>query len=287
MGVRYDQRQRMRFLRALQFVVARQAEGANNPIFLRGDRAVGSRRASGSALNARKCAGLGWALFQHFIDNFYGIHGRSDSHLLLEEAKNLRAVLSRNGHPESDLPKLIGNVGHSWFRRWRLMYNISLKSSWMKLSVSYKKINKRIRVYLSNVFRLRKLWELCFPGKEMRFMSLDQKPSWFNNAGHTGTFGIKGKSRVPKVKENAQEALVFATLPNRTARGRATSARTSRPCLASCGRRGAFCGSCLQARSRSRSRWLAMLRKHWFLRCIMPAPRECASVGRTSVGRAC
>jgi len=202
MGVRYDQRQRMRFLRALQFVVARQAEGANNPIFLRGDRAVGSRRASGSALNARKCAGLGWALFQHFIDNFYGIHGRSDSHLLLEEAKNLRAVLSRNGHPESDLPKLIGNAGHSWFRRWRLMYNISLKSSWMKLSVSYKKIKKRIRVYLSNVFRLRKLWELCFPGKEMRFMSLDQKPSWFNNAGHTGSFGIKGKARVPKVKEN-------------------------------------------------------------------------------------
>ena len=35
----------------------------------------------------------------------------------------------------------------------------------------------------------------------MRFISLDQKPSWFNNAGHKGTLGKKGGPQ-PAVKEN-------------------------------------------------------------------------------------
>ena len=34
----------------------------------------------------------------------------------------------------------------------------------------------------------------------MRFLSADQKPSWFNNAGHTGTFAKKGGSQ-PSVRE--------------------------------------------------------------------------------------
>ena len=35
----------------------------------------------------------------------------------------------------------------------------------------------------------------------MRFLSVDQKPSWFNNAGLTGTFARKGGSQ-PRVREN-------------------------------------------------------------------------------------
>ena len=35
----------------------------------------------------------------------------------------------------------------------------------------------------------------------MRWLSIDQKPSWFNNAGHTGTLAKKGGAQ-PSVKEN-------------------------------------------------------------------------------------
>ena len=72
----------------------------------------------------------------------------------------------------------------------------------MKYKVSFRKIKKRIKVYLGNVFRLRQLWGLSFPnGTPMRWLSIDQKPSWFNNAGHTGTFGQRGR-HLPTVKEN-------------------------------------------------------------------------------------
>ena len=45
------------------------------------------------------------------------------------------------------------------------------------------------------------LWELCFPGTPMRWVSLDQKPSWFNNAGLRPQYATKG-SRVVAAKED-------------------------------------------------------------------------------------
>ena len=70
----------------------------------------------------------------------------------------------------------------------------------MKLKVPWGKVKRRVKIFLGNIFRLRAFWEICHPGVEMRFLSLDQKPSWFNNAGHTGTFGKKGGSQ-PSVRE--------------------------------------------------------------------------------------
>ena len=41
-----------------------------------------------------------------------------------------------------------------------------------------------MRVMFGNIFRLRRLWDLTVGGKSpMRWISFDQKPSWFNNAG--------------------------------------------------------------------------------------------------------
>ena len=65
------------------------------------------------------------------------------------------------------------------------------------------KVKRRIRVFLGNIYRLHAFWEICHPGTPMRFLSVDQKPSWFNNAGHTGTFARRGGSQ-PSVRENFQ-----------------------------------------------------------------------------------
>jgi hypothetical protein len=67
--------------------------------------------------------------------------------------------------------------------------------------VAWTKIKRRIRVLLGNIFRLRAFWELCHPGIPPRFLSLDEKPSWFNNAGRTGTFAKTGGSQ-PSVRED-------------------------------------------------------------------------------------
>ena len=49
-------------------------------------------------------------------------------------------------------------------------------------------------------FCLRASWKLLLLGCVMRFLSIDQKPSWFNNAGHTGGYTKKGSQ--PTIREN-------------------------------------------------------------------------------------
>ena len=126
---------------------------------------------------------------------------RADSCMLLSKARELRAELAQHGWPQHDLPKLVGNAGAQWFRRWRKTYGISRKVVGMKLKVSWAKVKRRTRVLLGNIFRLRAFWEICHPGSQPRSISVDQKPSWFNNAGHTGTFAQQGGSQ-PSVREN-------------------------------------------------------------------------------------
>ena len=53
---------------------------------------------------------------------------------------------------------------------------------------------------MRNMFGLRAFWHLLFPNRMMRWLSADQKPSWFNNAGHTGAYTKKGSQ--PTVREN-------------------------------------------------------------------------------------
>ena len=74
----------------------------------------------------------------------------------------------------------------------------------MKLKVAWRKVLRRIRVELGNVFRIRALWVKCHPGQSMKCLSLDQKPSWFNNAGasNTGTYTTHRGRNAPTVREN-------------------------------------------------------------------------------------
>ena len=67
------------------------------------------------------------------------------------------------------------------------------------MKVSWSKVKRRTRVLLLNIFKLRDLWGRCHPGKAMRFVSFDEKPSWMNNAGLTDTFFQKGSH--PNVRE--------------------------------------------------------------------------------------
>ena len=95
----------------------------------------------------------------------------------------------------------MGNAGAQWFARWRKQYGITKQVTGMKLKVPWSKVRRRVKVHLCNLFRLRAFWQLCHPDTPMRFLSVDQKPSWFNNAGHTGTYAKKGGSQ-PSVREN-------------------------------------------------------------------------------------
>ena len=83
----------------------------------------------------------------------------------------MRNALLFAGWKEDDLPKLEGNAGAQWFKHWRAEYGIVKKVIGMKLKVPWGKVKKRVKVFLASVFRLRRLWELCFPGYMLNFIS--------------------------------------------------------------------------------------------------------------------
>ena len=200
LNVQFTARKKMQMVRALNFYLLRKDKGACTMTALRGMRHRYSCRSNGGALNSQKAAGLGFALLQYFVDHVQRLMSRTDSCMLMTKVRELRLDLLNKKWPEKDLPNLEGGAGRGWFCRWRKHYGIVKKTTGMKLKVSWSKLKRRIRVFLGNIFRLRAFWEICHPGVEMRFLSLDQKPSWFNNAGHTGTFGKKGGSQ-PNVRE--------------------------------------------------------------------------------------
>jgi len=139
-------------------------------------------------------------LLQFFVDHVQRLQSRADSRLLMDKARELRAALVHAAWPETDLPKLVGDPGKKWFQRWRRKYGIVKKVVGMRLKVPWVKVKRRTAVFLGNIFRLRAFWEICHPDTPMRFLSVDQKPSWFNNAGLTGALAHKGGSQ-PSVRE--------------------------------------------------------------------------------------
>ena len=206
------------YYRALRTYLMNTADGEHTRTAMRGMRKPGSCRSSGCARNRVLAKGLGFALLQFFVDEVQTLRSRADSVMLLSKARELRGFLAADGIlTDEPLPKLIGVAGKKWFQRWREHYGITMRRIGMKLTVPWKKIKVRVKVLLQNIFRLRALWNLCHPGVPMRFLSLDQKPSWFNNAGHTGAFSKKGGS-APSVRENFQKTreryTILTTVPS-------------------------------------------------------------------------
>ena len=214
---RFDKTRQTMYSRALRTYLLSTADGEKTRLGMRGMRARGSCRTSGAARNSVKASGLGFALLQFFVDHVQKLQSRSDSHMLMQKVREMRGVLEAEGVPSKDLPKLIGDAGRQWFWRWRMQYGITKQVIGLKLTVPWRKVKRRVKVLLQNIFRLRAFWELCFPGVAMRFISIDQKPSWFNNAGHTGTYSQKGRT-APTVRENFQKTreryTILTTVPS-------------------------------------------------------------------------
>ena len=197
----FTRSKRMVAWRSLQYYLVQKEGGAKSIAAMRGMRARGSFRSDGGAMNSTKARGLGFELLQFFVDHVRRLRCRGDSCMLLGKARELRSELQASGWPEKDLPKLEDNAGAQWFKRWRKHYGIARKVTGMKLKVPWSKVKRRIRVFLENIYRLKAFWQLCHPDVAMRFISLDQKPSWFNNAGLTGTFAQQSGS-APTVRED-------------------------------------------------------------------------------------
>jgi len=189
--------------RCFSLYVDRQVLGGDTRTSLRNGDDAKARRKKGCEQNATKARGLSWALLQFFIDEIQVLRSRADSTILLDRARADREVLIAEGWDPSDLPKLEGGAGYSWLYRWRLEWGIVMKATGMQLKVAWRMVKSRTYTFLTNLFRIRAFWALVHPFTPLRFLSADQKPSWFNNAGHVGTFGRKGE-KAPSVGDFCQ-----------------------------------------------------------------------------------
>ena len=147
----------------------------------------------------RKMACLWFELLQWYVDEIEVLRSRADSSLLLDHARVLRDRLLAQGHDRRHVPI----INADFLRRWRLEYGISIRMTTVRFKVSLEAATSRVRVMLSNIFRLRRLWSHCHNGRAMRWISFDQKPSWFNNAGLRPQYARTGAARVGAREDHA------------------------------------------------------------------------------------
>ena len=141
----------------------------------------------------RKMACLWFELLQWYVDEIEELRSRADSSLLLNQAKIIRDRLLSQGYPPAACPK----INSDFLRRWRAEYGLCMRATTVRFKVSLAAAIARVRTMMLNILRLRHLWRLCFGGDvPMRWVSFDQKPSWFNNAGLKPQLSRKGARKV-------------------------------------------------------------------------------------------
>jgi len=162
--ISYSQRERLRCYRALQFYVAGFRQGKRTKAAMLDGVSAKRKRRPGSEKNASKDLGIGHALLQYYIDEVQSLRSRADSVMLLDKARQLRVELLQSGYMEEDLPKLEDRAGISWFQRWRRDNAMAIHAAGLQLKVAWRKVLRRVRVFLINIFRLRIFFEMCHPG---------------------------------------------------------------------------------------------------------------------------
>ena len=172
------------------------ASGGLSPV---GSRVKPCARYRRHAVRHRKMACLWFELLQWYVDEIEVLKSRADSALLLSQARLIRDRLLSQGHRECDMPK----INADFLRRWRIEYGISIRLTTVRFKVSLDAATARVRVMLSNIFRLRRLWALCHGDRPMRWVSYDQKPSWFNNSGLRPQYARRGTGKVDAKEDHA------------------------------------------------------------------------------------
>ena len=204
LGLHWSDATRMRVKRAFNEYETHGDGGAHTFLASGGLSPAGSRvkpcaRYRRHVIRFRKMSCIWFELLQWYVDEIEVLKSRTDSALLLSQARLIRDRLVSQGHQECDMPK----INADFLRRWRIEYGISIRLTTVRFKVSLDAATARVRVMLSNIFRLRRLWALCHGDRPMRWVSFDQKPSWFNNAGLRPQYARKGTRKVGAKEDHA------------------------------------------------------------------------------------
>ena len=194
------------------YIVALQ-KGATTKQGMLCDKEATQKRSNAGRDNSLKCPELGQLLYDWFIDCLQLYNCRVHQPLCMEKAHYLKKRLLDGGFDPMLLPSLEYSAGKSWFRRWRKRFRVVARKTVKHLKVSWAKVKERVRVYLKNVFALRFLWLKCHGAdRQMRWVSWDQKPAWFNNTALDSTYSVVGlEPLVREIEAHSKQRMTICT----------------------------------------------------------------------------
>ena len=157
---------------------------------------------------ARRCPIIGEELWSWFVDRISTCHTRVGTQRLIDAANVVSGdlwedwlVRKAQGHADSCKPPKLPAINPVWVQRWRSAYGVTYRTVNLRYKISHTKRMLRLRVFWSNVMRVRLLHE-CLYGKDgIDFVSMDQKPLYFNSSLASKTLAPRGARKVT-VKES-------------------------------------------------------------------------------------
>ena len=176
---------------------------------IRTKRVDPQRRLRAVAVNGtrpQKLPDLGEELFQWWVDMAETLRSRVPSSSLLaqasvivEDARRYRELSAERGEPLSkcQLPCFSwdSRSATTWLCRWRKQFDLTPQTVNAKYKVSFAKRERRIGVAWRNACRLLVLHEEMFGPGLLVFMSLDEKPFYFNAIGAEKIWARRGSKK--------------------------------------------------------------------------------------------
>ena len=159
-----------------------------------------------------KCPIISEELWSWFVDRLHAVPGRVGTQLLVDQANIVSGdvyddwlVRRAQGQADASCPPDLPQITRNWVDRWRRAYGVTFRTVNLRYKISHSKRILRLRVFWSNVLRVRLLHEYLFGRDGIDFLSVDQKPLYFNSSLACKTLAPKGAKKV-NVKESVADS---------------------------------------------------------------------------------
>jgi hypothetical protein len=147
-------------------------------------------------------------LWHWFIDTIRNLKVRLDTSILIAQCNLIKMDMERfndmkrtNGEFDK-VVELPNEIDYKWLARWRKFYGVTWRTRNICYKVSRTKLLSRLGVFWRNIIRFRYLWQLLF-GTEVKFLSGDQKPFYFNNNDAVKLLAVRGWNRIECIEDHA------------------------------------------------------------------------------------
>ena len=164
------------------------------------------------------CIVLGEELWSWYVDILHHRPGRIGTQQLVDQAVVIATDLQddwsiRVAQGQADgasFPKL-PVLSRDWAGRWRKAHGVTFRTVNLRYKLSQSKRLHRLRIFWSNVLRMRLLHECLYGRDGIDFVSADQKPLYFNSSLASKSLAPRGANKV-NVKESVADSRERFTL---------------------------------------------------------------------------